>query len=270
MFLIYINYLSDCINCIVILYVDDTSLYAPVNNDDTDRLLLQADIQIDSLHEWSNTNKMPFNTAKCEVIAFSSKGSLPSFYKIGEHPQNYADEIKYLGVVMQSKLRFNRHIAGKVNRAKKVLGCIKYALNTAPQCAKLLAYSSLCRPILDYANVLWDPAGAASVQELEAVQSRPIKFVKSIKGRHGITEGRTALGLQEVKDRRGFHRFAPMTQILSEDKKHAVLSSAYSEIVNDRNQISMTTRAAARGGLHQFMLNHMLTVTAFYQKPPEI
>ena len=38
-----------------------------------------------------------------------------------------------------------------------------------------------------------------------------------------------------------------MTKILLEDEKHAVLSSAYSEIVNGRNQMSMATRAAARG-----------------------
>ena len=37
-----------------------------------------------------------------------------------------------------------------------------------------------------------------------------------------------------------------MTKIISEDEKHALLSSAYSELVNGRNQISMTTRAAAR------------------------
>ena len=41
------------------------------------------------------------------------------------------------------------------------------------------------------------------------------------------------------------HRFALMTKILSEDEKHTVLSSAYSEIVNGRNQMSMTTHAAA-------------------------
>ena len=39
-------------------------------------------------------------------------------------------------------------------------------------------------------------ADAASIQELEAVQNRAIRFVKSIEGRHGITEGRTALGLK--------------------------------------------------------------------------
>ena len=38
-----------------------------------------------------------------------------------------------------------------------------------------------------------------------------------------------------------------MTKILSEDEKQAALSSAYSEIVNGRNQMSMKTRAAARG-----------------------
>ena len=74
------------------------------------------------------------------------------------------DEIKYLGVVvMQSNLKFNKHIASKVNSAKNVFECIKYALkNDAPQSAKLLAYSSLCQLILEYADVLWDPADAAS------------------------------------------------------------------------------------------------------------
>ena len=98
----------------------------PINND-MDRLLFQADI--DSFHEWSSTNKMPFNTAKCEVIAFHSRGCLPPSYKIGEHSLNYVDKIKYLGVLTKSNLKFNRHIASKVNSAKKVLRCIKYALN---------------------------------------------------------------------------------------------------------------------------------------------
>ena len=68
------------------VYADDTLLYTLINND-TDRLLFQADI--DSLHEWSSTNKIPFNTAKFEAIAFNSRGSLPPSYKIGEHLLNY-------------------------------------------------------------------------------------------------------------------------------------------------------------------------------------
>ena len=91
---------------------------------------------------------------------------MPLSYKIGEHSLNYVDEIKYLGLVMQSNLKFNRHIASKVNSTKKVLGCIKYAAN------------ALCRPILEYADVLWDPADAASIQELEAVHIA--KYLKTL------------------------------------------------------------------------------------------
>ena len=58
---------------------------------------------------------------------------------------------------------------------------------------------------------------------------------------------RTALGLQELKDKRKFHRFALMTMILSDDEKHVVRSSGYSGIVDGRNQISMTMCAAAKG-----------------------
>ena len=147
---------------------------------------------------------------------------MPPSYKIDEHPLNYVNEIKYLGVVMQSNLKFNRR---KVNSAKKVLGCIKYALNGAPQPAQLLAYSSLCRPIFEYVNILWGPADAASIQEHKAVQNRVLIFFKSIKEKQGITEERTALRLHELKDRRKSYRFALMTKILSDDEKLAVLFS---------------------------------------------
>ena len=140
---------------------------------------------------------------------------------------------------MQSNLKFNRHIASKVNSAKKVFICIKYALNDAPQPAQLLAYSSLCRSILEYADVLGNT-------RTQAVQNSAIRFVKSINGQHGITEGRTAIGLQELKDRRKSHRFALMTKIFQR-MKNTVLFSAYGEIVNGRNPMSLRTRAAVKG-----------------------
>ena len=89
LFLIYINDLPDCKNCNLSLYADDALLYAQINND-TD-----FQVDIDFFHERSSKNKMPFNTAKCEVMAFNSKGSLPPSYRIGEHPLNYVVEIKY-------------------------------------------------------------------------------------------------------------------------------------------------------------------------------
>jgi len=39
----------------------------------------------------------------------------------------------------------------------------------APKEAKLLAYRSVCRPVLDYADVVWDPATRNKVQDIELV-----------------------------------------------------------------------------------------------------
>ena len=37
--------------------------------------------------------------------------------------------------------------------------------------AKLLAYTSLCLSVFECTDALWDPADAASIQEIEAVQA---------------------------------------------------------------------------------------------------
>ena len=72
---------------------DNNVLNAPNNNNnDMDRLLFYPNI--DYLYERSSTNEMHFNTAKCEVIAFYNRGSLPTSYKIGDHLLNPLNEIK--------------------------------------------------------------------------------------------------------------------------------------------------------------------------------
>ena len=57
--------------------------------------------------------------------------------------------------------------------ANKTLGCIKYTLHGAPEKAKLLAYTSLVRPKLEYADVLLDPSDITSIGELELIQTKP-------------------------------------------------------------------------------------------------
>ena len=147
---------------------------------------------------------------------------------------------------MQSYLKFTKHITAKTKNANKVLGSIRYTLHDAPERARLLAYTSLCRPVLEYADTLWDPADNATSDNIELIQSKAIRFIKNIKGRRGITDARSQLKLKPLKERRRNHRLSLLMRILSDEEKHEALSSAYDEIVNDRNNTSMT-RAAARG-----------------------
>ena len=60
LFLIYINDLPQKVDRSVSLYADDTFLYAEVQRQE-DKLKFQSNI--DALHQWSLTWKMPFNTS---------------------------------------------------------------------------------------------------------------------------------------------------------------------------------------------------------------
>ena len=78
-------------------------------------------------------------------------------YKLGEAVMDWADTTTYLDVIMQSNLKFDQHISLKKDKASKTLGAIKHILKQALQEGRLLAYTILCRLILEYAGTVWDP-----------------------------------------------------------------------------------------------------------------
>jgi len=241
LFLIFINDLPQVITCKVSLYADDTLIYAAVNSNEGKQLF---QTNIDALHKWSMKWKMPFTTEKCEVIVFSkAPKAYPVFdpsYALGGTPLKCRQEIKYLGIILQSNLKFEQHITSKIKSASKVVGCIKYSLYEAPANSKLLAYTILCRPILEYGNTLWDPADSANIDALERVQSQAIRFINKIKGRQGISEAQNKLELQLLKDRRKTHRLSLLMRILSDESKHQTLASAYDELTKNKNKYTIT------------------------------
>ena len=135
LFLIYIKDLPKSVTCNVSLYADDTLIYSVVQNSEDEKSFQS---NINSLHDWSVRWKMPFNTTKCEVIVFSNKDGAPPTYTLGGVPLNIVQETTYLGVTMQSNLKFTKHITAKTKNANKVLGSIRYNLHDAPERARLL------------------------------------------------------------------------------------------------------------------------------------
>ena len=69
---------------------------------------------------------------------------------------DWADTTTYLGVIMQSKLKFDQHMVLKKDKASKTQGAIKQILKASKE-GRLLAYTSLCRRKLEYADTVWDP-----------------------------------------------------------------------------------------------------------------
>ena len=135
----------------------------------------------------------------------------------------------------------------KVDKASRILDTIKHTIRTAPEKSKLLAYTSLCRLIMVYADTLWDPTDKWSVDSLEEIQSKVVRFIRNLKGCESVTEAKSLLGLVPLADRLKNHRVSLLMRIPQDDQHPGTLSSGYDEIVNDRASSTMVTRAASCG-----------------------
>ena len=73
--------------------------------------------------------------------------------------------------------------------------------------SKPLAYPSLYRPTLEYANVVWDPSARNRIHDLELVQNSEICFISNMKGgTDSVFDVRNQLQLQFLENRSKSHR----------------------------------------------------------------
>ena len=117
-------------------------------------------------------------------------------------------ETRYLGVILQSDFKFNNHIHSKNGKSKKQLGMIKRALRDASASARLLAYTSLCRPHVKYTASAWDTTLDYLINDIEMVQHSAKRFILTLKGRDSVTAAREKLELKTLADRRTTRRHA--------------------------------------------------------------
>ena len=83
------------------------------------------------------------------------------------------DEHKHLGLILQSKLSFGRHLNEKMTKAKKIIGILKHLSKFLPLKTLNQMYKTLVRSHLDYYDIIYHmpqivypPPLAVSLHEL--------------------------------------------------------------------------------------------------------
>ena len=85
--------------------------------------------------------------------------------------------LKYLGVTIQSDLKWDSHINNITSKANKTLGFLQRNMNISSTKVKEQAYKSLVRPPLEYDCSVWDPYTKEGITQLEQVQRRAARYV---------------------------------------------------------------------------------------------
>ena len=207
LFLVYINDLPDYISHSTIrLFADDCILHRPIQNEH-DSLLLQEDI--DSLYAWTIAWQMELNIAKCcsMHITLSQQHKISHTYHIHNTQLSVVNQCKYLGIVIQSDLRWNSHVDQITAKANQTLAMLKRNIKLVPSKIKDKAYKSLVRPKLEFASSVWAPWQQFLINKIENIQRRAARFVVSdYNPFNSITQHISNLNWETLEDRRNKSR----------------------------------------------------------------
>ena len=158
LFLIYINDLEEGIASSVKFFADDTSIFSIVRDPIVSAEVLNRDL--DQISRWAYQWKMSFNpdpTKPAEEVLFSHKkvnAEHPPIFFNGNEVKRVNDH-KHLGLVLDSKLAFTKHINEKVSIARKGIGMIKHLSSYIPLKSLDQIYKMHVRPHLDYCDIIF-------------------------------------------------------------------------------------------------------------------
>ncbi|CAM5146391.1 unnamed protein product [Natator depressus] len=138
---------------VLIKFADDMKL-GGIANTEKDRDIIQEDL--DDLVNWSNCNRMKFNSEKCKVMHLGVNNKNFS-YKLGMHHLEVTDEEKDLRVLVDHRMTMSRQCDMAMKKANMVLGCIRRGVSSRDKEVLVPLYKALVRPHLEYCVQFWSP-----------------------------------------------------------------------------------------------------------------
>ena len=98
---------------------------------------------LDALMDWGSTWGMIFNAKKCNIMRVSrSRKPLQHFYSLGNEILQEVSDAKYLGIQIDNKLDWNKHISTVAAKGQSKLAFLNRNLKGCPKKLRDTAYTS--------------------------------------------------------------------------------------------------------------------------------
>jgi len=171
------------------IYADDKVIVVAHKDFVQAEALAQSDYN--TLLRWAHDKKLTINTRKTIVMNFHSSHNIPVRQPhIRSHDCNclknnlelnctcslltVVKETKYLGVMIDNKLKWETHINILLNKLKPISAKLYYLRNTLPHSALTLIYKSLFESHILYGVEVWGTAPKTFMSRVESLQRRTL------------------------------------------------------------------------------------------------
>lgn len=175
LFILFMDDVTRVLKSIKLLYADDLKLIGKVKSI-SDAILLQADLN--ALTSWCRENRLYLNVDKCKVMSFFRIRAPVHFdYCIDGVPLTRVKEIRDLGVLLDERLTFNRHVDFVTSKSYSMLGFVKRICRNFKNVRALKSvYFAHVRSHLECASVVWHPHQFVHISRIESIQKKFLMY----------------------------------------------------------------------------------------------
>ena len=175
LFVLYINDLPEAVlqSCYTFLFADDTKAFRITKTVD-DCVSLQNDLLC--LTDWSRTWLIGFNTDKCKHMHIG-KNDFDVKFEINNIELESTAVEKDIGVHVDNKLSFDKHIHTKCKKATSMFALVRRSFTYFDQYIFKCLYQALVRSHLDTNSSVWCPYLIEHINLIENVQRRATKQI---------------------------------------------------------------------------------------------
>lgn len=179
LFLLFINDITNGLNCEHLLFADDLKIFYKIDTT-ADCLVLQNDL--DRISSWCHRNRLHMNVNKCKILSYTRKYNTVDFdYILENGVLDRCSTVKDLGVQFDCKLNFIEHINTMIASAHRMYGFIYRNCRefTNSNCLMTL-YNTFIRSKLEYGCLIWYPLYQVHNTNIETIQRKFLKFLMYI------------------------------------------------------------------------------------------
>ncbi len=179
LFIIYMNDIPEASDLFAfILYADDTSLNTTIEiitNRNSSNIQDNLNNELDNLNIWLKLNRLSLNIKKTKFMIFktTNKRTPDLQLHIEGIPIEQVFEFNFLGLTLDDKLRWNRHIDKISNKISRNVGILNSMKHFLPVSIKTLLYNSLVVSHINYGLILW----GYSCKRIEILQKKAIRII---------------------------------------------------------------------------------------------
>ena len=178
LFIIYINDLPSISNLAkFIMYADDANII--ITGTDMDEIYQKFETISTIFVDWVDLNGLTLNLKKTKYMVFHRQKNLKvdREFKISGKAIDRETEARFLGVIVDDKLTWSKHISTVKTKMARYIGIMYKLKHVLPLKARIQIFQSMVQSHLNYCSLIWGFSAKSNIELLFRNQKKAMRAV---------------------------------------------------------------------------------------------